>query len=248
MQRRPIESAATIQLPLKPSVLTVPLLSSCDPCEDRIPKSYVTKRSRRASRCDHPRRTRWHRPNLLGHVHQRGLNVVVPEHRVARRADEPLSDVRLHSTRQHCRKHALQEYVHGGVSWAVRATAGRRWRECPVRLAKHTSAGLCGRARIVDRHSCAPTHGAFPCHAVLCHAVHCSGRAQSRCGCGSGRAQSRCGCGSGRAQSRCRCGSGRAQFRCGCGSGRAQFRCGCGREVCERARSHTAVAHRPHWR
>ena len=38
MQRRPIESAATIQLPLKPSVLTVPLLSSCDPCENRIPK------------------------------------------------------------------------------------------------------------------------------------------------------------------------------------------------------------------
>ena len=49
--------------------------------------------------------------NLLGHVHQRGLNVVVPEHRVARRADEPLSDVRLHSTRQYCRKHTLQEYL-----------------------------------------------------------------------------------------------------------------------------------------
>ena len=33
MQRRPIESSATIQLPLQPSVLTVPLLSSCGPCE-----------------------------------------------------------------------------------------------------------------------------------------------------------------------------------------------------------------------
>ncbi len=48
MQRRPIESAATIQLPLKPSVLTVPLLSSCDPCGNRIPK--VTQPSAAAER------------------------------------------------------------------------------------------------------------------------------------------------------------------------------------------------------
>ena len=56
MQRRPIESAATIQLPLKPSVLTVPLLSSCDPCENS--QSFAAAAAERA--CDHSQRTRAH--------------------------------------------------------------------------------------------------------------------------------------------------------------------------------------------
>jgi hypothetical protein len=66
MQRRPIESAATIQLPLKPSVLTVPLLSSCDPCENRIPKvAQPSAAAERAGVITHGAHG-WHGQTCLG--------------------------------------------------------------------------------------------------------------------------------------------------------------------------------------